>query len=80
MNPRITHVKPQENFILKLKFTDNSLRTFDMKPYLNYPVFEPLKEKELFDNASVFLGSVKWNEEIDMSPDTLFLESEILEQ
>ena len=80
MNPRITQVKPQENFILKLKFTDNSLRTFDMKPYLNYPVFEPLKEKELFDNASVFLGSVKWNEEIDMSPDTLFLESEILEQ
>ena len=80
MNPRITQVKPQENFILKLKFTDNSLRTFDMKPYLNYPVFEPLKEKELFNNASVFLGSVKWNDEIDMSPDTLFLESELVEQ
>ena len=80
MNPRITEVKPQENFTLKLKFTDNSFRTFDMKPYLNYPVFEPLKEKELFDNASVFLGSVKWNDEIDMSPDTLFLESELVEQ
>ena len=78
MNPRITEVKPQENFTLKLKFTDNSFRTFDMKPYLNYPVFEPLKEKELFDNASVFLGSVKWNDEIDMSPDTLFLESELI--
>jgi hypothetical protein len=79
MNPRITNVEPKENFLLKLKFTDNSTRQFDMKPYLDYPVFEPLKEKELFENATVFLGTVKWNDEIDMSPDTLFLGSEIIQ-
>jgi hypothetical protein len=79
MNPRITFVEPKENFLLKLKFTDNSTRQFDMKPYLDYPVFEPLKEKQLFENATVFLGTVKWNDEIDMSPDTLFLDSEIIQ-
>ncbi len=78
MNPRITYVEPLENFKLKLKFTDNSIREFDMKPYLSYPAFEDLVEIELFKKATVFFGTVKWNEEIDMSPDTLFLESKLL--
>jgi hypothetical protein len=78
MNPRITFVEPLENFKLKLKFTDNSIREFDMKPYLSYPAFEDLVEIELFKKATIFLGTVKWNEEIDMSPDTLFLESTLL--
>jgi Protein of unknown function (DUF2442) len=78
MNPRITFVEPLENFKLKLKFTDNSVREFDMKPYLSYPAFEDLAEVDLFKRATIFLGTVKWNEEIDMSPDTLFLESKLL--
>mgnify|MGYP001794188608 FL=1 len=78
MNPRIKFVEPLENFMLKIKFTDNSVREFDMKPFLKYPVFEPLKENALFQQASVFLGTVKWNDDIDMSPDTLYLQSKII--
>ena len=78
MNPRIIFVEPLDNFMLKLKFTDNSTREFDMKPYLSFPVFQPLKRKSLFKKASIFSGTVKWNDEIDMSPDTLFLESKII--
>ena len=78
MNPRITFVQPQENYKLILKFTDNSIREFDMKPYLKYPAFEDLKEEDIFKKASVYLGTVKWNDEIDMSPDTLFLESNFI--
>jgi Protein of unknown function (DUF2442) len=78
MNLRITFIEPLENFKLKLKFTDNSIREFDMKPYLSYPAFEDLIEVELFKKASIFLRTVKWNEEIDMSPDTLFLENKLL--
>jgi hypothetical protein len=49
-----------------------------MKPYLSYSAFEDLKEDNLFKNASVFLGTVKWNDEIDMSADTLFVDSKLL--
>ena len=80
MNPRITFVEPQENFKLKLKFTDNTIREFDMKPYLSYPAFEDLHEIALFKKATIFLGTVKWNDEIDISPDTLFLDSKLLAQ
>lgn len=78
MNPRITFVQPQENYKLLLKFTDNSIREFDMNPYLKYPAFKDLKEESIFKNATVFLGTVKWNDDIDMSPDTLFLESNLI--
>jgi hypothetical protein len=78
MNPRIINVEPLENYKLKFKFTDNSIREFDMKPYLTYPAFEDLKEDALFKKASIFLGTVKWNDEIDMSPDTLFMDSRLL--
>ena len=80
MNPRITDVEPLDNFILRMKFTDNSIREFDMKPYLKYPAFEPLNENSLFKKASIFLGTIKWNDEIDMSPDTLYLESKVIKK
>ena len=78
MNPRITFVQTTENYKLILIFTDNSIREFDMEPYLKFPAFEDLKEEDIFKKASVYLGTVKWNEEIDMSPDTLFLESNLI--
>jgi len=78
MNPRITFVQTSENYKLILKFTDNSIREFDMEPYQKFPAFEDLKEGDIFKKASVYLGTVKWNEEIDMSPDTLFLESNLI--
>jgi len=78
MNPRITFVQTSENYKLILKFTENSIREFDMEPYLKFPAFEDLKEGDIFKKANVYLGTVKWNEEIDMSPDTLFLESNLI--
>jgi hypothetical protein len=80
MNPRIIYVEPLDNYKLKLKFTDNSIREFDMTPYLIYPAFEDLKEETLFKSVSIFLGTVKWNNEIDMSPDTLFIDSKLISE
>ena len=59
MNPRVAQVEPLANFILKIKFTDNSIRQFDMKPYLAYPVFEALKEDDTFKKASVLARYTK---------------------
>ena len=46
---RITSVKPLEGFCVRLTFTDNSMKEVDLSPYLNGPVFKPLRENlELF--------------------------------
>jgi uncharacterized protein DUF2442 len=78
MNPRIIAVIPLEDFKLELTFTNNEVKEFDMKPYLSYPVYEELKDASFFMKAKVMLGTVVWNDEIDMSPDTLYLDSKLI--
>ncbi len=43
--------------------------------YLRYPVFQPLQNVGLFSLARVVFGSVEWPGEVDLSYDTLYLES-----
>ena len=44
-----------------------------MVPYLQYPAFQPLKSTALFAQARVAHGTVVWPDNIDISPDTLYL-------
>ncbi len=44
-----------------------------MRPYLDYPAFAALRYFNLFMRAHVAHGVVVWSEEIDLSPDTLYL-------
>ena len=77
MNPRATKVKATVNYLIELEFGNGEHGLFSMLSYLNYPVFQPLKDISLFTKAHVTMGFVSWNENIDMSPDTLYLESKI---
>lgn len=74
MNPRITTVTARDDYALLLTFTNGEIRRFDMKPYLGYPVFEPLRQVAFFELARASHGTVTWPREIDFDPDTLYLE------
>ena len=75
MNPYVKSVKPQENFCLLLTFENGEKRIFDLKPYFGKPVFARLKNIALFKTARVVSGAVEWQGEVDLSYDTLYLES-----
>jgi len=75
MNPRVKNVTPLGNGLLKLEFTSNKRRIFDAKPYFDKNVFVELKQKDVFDTALVFNGTVVWNNELDFCPDALYLKS-----
>jgi Protein of unknown function (DUF2442) len=75
MNPRVKSVTVLDNYELSLLFDNNEQGIFSMQPYLKYPVFQPLRNYSLFKTARAVMGFVSWNEDIDMSPDTLYLES-----
>ncbi|MBI5909414.1 MAG: DUF2442 domain-containing protein [Betaproteobacteria bacterium] len=74
MNPRISAVAAHDDYALLLTFTNGEMRHFDMKPYLGYPVFEPLRQIAFFKLARASHGTVTWPREIDFDPDTLYLE------
>ncbi len=77
MNPYVKSVKPQEDYLLLLTFENGEKRVFDLKPYLEKPVFKRLKNVALFKTVQVVSGSVEWQGEIDLSYDTLYLESRV---
>jgi Protein of unknown function (DUF2442) len=76
---KVLSVIANEDFTLDLKFADGSLRKFDVKPYLEYGVFKELKEQGYFKKVRVVFGTVQWPNEQDISPDTLYLESAVIE-
>ena len=75
MNPRITNVRPQENYMLLLTFTNGEVKEFDVKPYLEKGIFRDLKDVSVFNSVKPFLGTIQWSNEADLCPDTLYLDS-----
>lgn len=75
LNPRVETVEYQSGYRLQLKFANGEIKIFDLKPYLDYPVYQDLKDESFCAQASVFNGVVVWGNEIDIDPDRLYLES-----
>ena len=75
MNPKVRDVRALSNYRLELTFVNGECRVFDASAYLDFPVFKPLQNVGLFSRARVVAGSVEWPGEVDLSYDTLYLES-----
>jgi hypothetical protein len=75
MNPRVTNVKPEQNFTLLITFSNGEVKIFDVKPYLGIGIFKELNDLSLFNSVKPCLGSIEWSNGVDLCPDTLYLES-----
>ncbi len=78
MNPQVKQVHPLEDYRLEVVFENGEQRLFNMKPYLQKGVFVRLQNRAAFRAVRVVAGSVEWPGELDMSYDTLYLESQPL--
>ena len=75
MNPFARHVRPVGDSTLEIEFGTGERRVFDMTPYLRRGVFARLRDRSIFMSARVVAGSVEWPGGIDLSYDTLYVES-----
>lgn len=80
MNPRVTKAECQPDHSIVLTFNNGEIRRFDIRPYLDYPVFQPLRDVSYFLRGHAHHGTVVWPHEEDFCPDTLYLESNALER
>lgn len=78
MNPRVKSVTAHADHSLTLVFVNGEIKRFDMRPYLGYPVFAPLTNIGFFKLAQVGHGTVIWPQDLDFSPDTLYLDSQTI--
>lgn len=75
MRPRAIDVKPLEDYMLLIKFSNGEEKVFDVKPYLEDKVFFELKNKELFKTVKVGGLSIEWANGLDICPDELYNQS-----
>jgi hypothetical protein len=71
---RVRGVETLGEFRVRLSLTDGSIRELDLEPYLNGPVFEPLRaDLALFEAVRVDeeLGTIVWPNGADIDPDVL---------
>jgi hypothetical protein len=70
----IKTISAGNDWTLDIFFADGARRLFDMKPLLEYEVFVPLRNIEMFRAISNGGYFVEWPNEADLSADTLYLE------
>jgi hypothetical protein len=78
MNPRIIDVQYQSPYRLILTFTNKEVKEFNYSNYLDFPVYETLRDEYFSKKVRVFNGTVIWDDDIDFDPDTLYIESNTL--
>ncbi len=76
MNPYVVQVYPRDDYRLEIEFENGEQRVFDVKPYLSRGIFIRLQNLAVFRAARVVAGSVEWPGGLDLSYDTLYLESQ----
>lgn len=74
MIPRVVEVKHAGEYRLWLRFQDGVCGVVDMTAQLWGPMFEPLKDVELFAQAAVDSASdtVVWPNGADLAPEFLY--------
>ena len=72
---KVVAARANDDFSLDIKFDDGSVKRFDVRPYLEYGIFQELKDKDYFKRVKVAFGTVQWPNEQDISPETLYVES-----
>ncbi len=76
MNPHVKSVRALEDYQLEVSFENGELRRFDVKPFLSRGIFVRLRDRALFQAVRVVAGSIEWPSGLDLSYDTLYLESQ----
>ena len=70
---RVSGVRPLDDYVLWLRFTNGEVKTFDCKPLFEYPVFQPLENIDLFRGVYIDCGTVAWDDgNIDISAEHLY--------
>lgn len=72
MRPRAQEVEVLDDYILKIKFDNDEIKKFDVKPYLNHKAFVKIRDYKAFVKVKVAGLSIEWESGADICPDELY--------
>jgi hypothetical protein len=76
MTPSVTHAEVVGDYRLRLRFNDGTTGVIDLEPRLWGPMFEALRDPEVFKRVRVdgSAGTVVWSNGADLAPEMLYRE------
>ncbi len=75
MLPRVSRVTANDDHTLTLTFENGEVREYDCRALLDLGVLRSLRDLSAFTRARANGRTVEWPGEIDICPDTLYLDS-----
>lgn len=75
MYPSVKNVTPVEDYLLSIDFDNGERGVLDMKPYLDFGVFQRLKEYNAFKRVRVSFDTIEWDSGVDLDPEFVYIKS-----
>ena len=70
---RVTQVKPWSGYRIEVAFEDGLVGTVDLSSELYGPMFEPLRDPELFNQVRIDeFGVICWPNGADLAPEFVY--------
>ncbi|MEQ5767269.1 DUF2442 domain-containing protein [Halomonas sp. H33-56] len=76
MYPSVKKVTPIDDYRLSIHFDNGENGVLDMKPYLDFGVFQKLKDRKAFDRVRVSFDTIEWDSGIDLDPEFVYVKSQ----
>lgn len=72
MYPSVISVTPRADYMLDISFSNGESGTLDMKPYLDFGVFNRLKDHGSFEKVTVAFDTIEWEVGADLDPEFVY--------
>lgn len=72
MYPSVKEVVPGDDYILSVVFDNGESGTLDMKPFLDFGIFQRIKDRDAFKRVRVSFDTIEWDCGVDLDPEYVY--------
>lgn len=72
MYPSVKEVVPRDDYTLSIVFENGEKGILDMKPLLDFGVFQRIKDYQTFRQVRVSFDTIEWNCGVDLDPEYVY--------
>jgi len=72
MYPAVKEVIPRDDYTLSVVFENGEEGMLDMKPMLDFGVFQMLKDYDMFKRVPVAFDTIEWECGVDLDPEFVY--------